>query len=157
MEYILIITIIMTVVIYYTLRYIIEIQKDNEELKFLTLIEKFNSIVNVIDEELFGNNSNIKFIKKNKFYLYNNVYPFIVVFYYDRGCLVITWKHYEKKLILEKWFPNVRNIDKSRERTIADKYLNEILELIIKYEYNTTIVNHYVYKTDNVIKKLQNI
>ncbi|MGO3156362.1 MAG: hypothetical protein ACTIJT_12505 [Mesonia sp.] len=107
---------------------IISTQKDKEDLLGKTLDEKFNVIVNSINNEAFEGEGNITYVDKNHFNLYRETSNQIVEFLYSQGMLSITWKYkyFQKEMVYRRNLNGVRNLSLFEQNKIARAIIEEV-------------------------------
>ena len=115
---------------------VLNVSKDNDELREKPLHEKFNVIVNHINNAAFNGQGEIKYIEKNHFSLYPDVSNQIVYFYYSQGILTMTWKYkyFQKEMIFKKDLLNMRNLSLFEQNKIANALITEMERRIQKHK-----------------------
>lgn len=123
-----IIAIIVTILIVFVGNIILNTQKDKEDLVGKTLEEKFNVIVNSINNEAFDGEGDITYIDKNHFNLYPETSNQIVEFLYSQGMLSITWKYkyLQKEMVYRRNLNDVRNLSLLEQSKIANAIIGEM-------------------------------
>jgi hypothetical protein len=107
--------------------------KDSQDLAGRKLEEKFNVIINSINNVAFNNEGVIKEYDNKHIYL---IHPIsgnqMIEFLYSQGVLAITWKYkyFQKELIHKRSFLNVRNISLFEQEKIARAFISEMEEKI---------------------------
>jgi len=108
-------------------KFIYSLSEDNNELEERGLTDRFEFLINMLNELVYLGKGDILEIDNRSFNLYNNSSNSILMFFYSTGHLTITWKKnsYERgEKIYERQFNNVRNIDPTAQRLIAQKFFN---------------------------------
>lgn len=120
-----IIAIIITVLIVFVGKIILNTQKDKDDLVGKTLDEKFNVIVNRINNTAFDGEGKITYIDKSQFNLYAEPSNQIVDFLYSQGMLSITWKYkyFQKEMVYRRNLSNVRNLSLFEQDKIAQSVI----------------------------------
>jgi hypothetical protein len=124
------IILIITVILVIIIRFLIDLNKDNKDLKDQNVVEKFQIIVSKLNEYVYQGEGQIEIFDKRQLNLYKTGENKVIQFNYSTGHLTIAWKYastfFKKPYILPKQFDNVRNIDQSEEKRIADIMIKEI-------------------------------
>ena len=131
-----IIAIIVTILIVFVGKIIINIQKDKEDLLGKSVEEKFNVIVNSINQFAFNGEGEIKYIGKNHFNLYPDSSNQIVDFMYSQGMLSIIWKYkyLQKEMVYTRNLTNVRNLSLLEQTKIAHAIIGEMNQKIQEHK-----------------------
>ena len=113
------------------------LNNDNDDLADQSLSEKFAIIVNMINKVGFNGNAEIITIDKREFYLFKEGHNQQVLFMYSTGSLTITWKYkyFQKEIVHEKHFDNVRNLSIFEQTSRANQMINE-MELVVSKHKN---------------------
>lgn len=129
-------TVIILIVGYILFRFYLDLKKDDYDLQGQTLSEKFKFIVDIINESAFQRNGKITVLDKTSFNLYQDSKNQIIHFTYSTGHLTITWKYkyFQKEVVYEKTFNNVRNISVFDQQKIANTVINEAALVILKHQ-----------------------
>lgn len=130
--------IVVGIVIYILYRFFGDLNKDNYDLQGQTLSEKFKFIVNKLNESAFNGQGEITIKDKRSFNLYENGQNQIIHFYYSTGHLTIIWKYkyFQKEIVHEKQFDNVRNISLFDQQKIAEIMIKEMAVIIANHKNN---------------------
>jgi hypothetical protein len=128
-------TIVFVIAGYILVRFIIELVKDQDDLQYDSLDEKFKFIVNTLNEAAYKGRGSVYRIDKREFNLYKEGDNQIIKFHYSTGHLTIRWKYkyFQKEVIHERQFNHVRNLSIFEQQKIANQMINEM---------NVVIVNH---------------
>lgn len=112
--------------------------KDNYDLQGQSLDEKFAIITSAINEAAFNSRGQIIPLDKRSFNLYENGQNQIINFQYGTGHLTITWryKYFQKEVVLEKQFNNVRNLSIFEQQKIADRMILEMVQVVENHKNN---------------------
>ena len=104
-------------------------ESDEEQI----LDEKFGVIANALNQAAFNGRGDITRLNKRAFNLYENGQNQIILFRYSTGHLTIMWKYkyFQKEVIHERQFDNVRNLSIFEQQKIAEHMIFE-MALIIK-------------------------
>ncbi len=129
-------TILGVLVAYFFIKFLISLNNDNDDLIDQSLSEKFAIIVNQINKVGFNGNAEIITINKREFYLFEEGHNQIVFFMYSTGNLTITWKYkyFQKEIIHEKHFDDVRNLSVFEQANRANQMINEMKLVIEKHK-----------------------
>lgn len=135
------VVIVIFVIAFVIYRFLSDLNQDKSDLQGLTVAEKFNGIVDYINESAFGGMGQITMIDNRSFSLYQNGKYQIIYFLYSTGHLTITWKYtcYQKEVVHERIFRNVRNLSIFEQQKIAKEMSDEMV---------IVMQNHY----DNVLR-----
>lgn len=108
--------------------------KDNQSLTGTTLEDKFSILINrIIDEGFDGNAIVKKGSDKSQLHIFNpEGTNHFVELLYSYGNLQITWKYkfYQKEMIYNRSFLNVRNLSSFEEINIANILIQEVIDKI---------------------------
>jgi hypothetical protein len=138
MIWILVISIIAIILI----RFLIDLNGDNDDLKDVALDEKFFVIVSMINQNAFYGNGSVYTLHKRRFNLYEEGKPQIIWFEYSTGHLTITWrfKYFQKEVVHTRQFNNVRNLSLFEQEAIAKKMIEE-MEAVVEIHKNKVFFN----------------
>lgn len=112
------------------------LQEDKKDIRVNdNLATKFQVVVDSLNEKVFSGNGKITMLDNKSFNLYDG-YNQIIYFYYSTGHLTITWKYkyYQKEVVHEKIFENVRNISILEQQKIVNTICNEMSEIVEKHK-----------------------
>jgi len=125
--------IIIVIIGYVLFNFLNDLSKDNYDLRHQSLNEKFSIIVHSINEAAFNGQGDVIILNKRSFNLYEDGQNQIINFQYGTGILTITWKYkyFQKQIVHEQTFSNVRNLSIFQQQKIAEKI---ILEMILVVE-----------------------
>lgn len=106
--------------------------KDKDDLRNTSLKEKFNVIVNTLNSEAFNGNGSVTNLDKRSFNLYEQGKNQIIQFQYGTGHLTLTWKYkyFQKEIVHEKTYTNVRNLSLFEQKKIADDMINQMRNVV---------------------------
>jgi hypothetical protein len=121
---------------YILFRFIVSLSKDNEDLMYQSLPEKFSVIVAAFNQAAFQGLGSVTVLDKRQFNLYRNGASQIINFQYGTGNLTLTWKlkYFQKEVVHEKTFPDVRNLSIFDQQKIADQMLKEVMIVMEKHK-----------------------
>ena len=127
---------IVVIVGIYSFKFLVSIMEDDRELGFQSLQEKFRFIINLINVEAFKGLGTITVVDKNGFNLYQPGENQIINFHYSTGHLTITWKYkyFQKEVVCERTFENVRNLSIFEQENIAKRLIAEVRQKIYKHK-----------------------
>ena len=136
--------IVIGIIIYILFRFFGDLNKDKYDLQGQTLAEKFKFIVNFLNESAFNGQGEINTLDKRSFNLYEIGKNQIIHFYYSTGHLTITWKYkyFQKEVVHERQFDNVRNISLFDQQKFAEIMIKEMAIIIANHKNN---VNPYLW------------
>lgn len=129
-------TILGIFVAYFLIKFLISLSNDNDDLIDQSVSEKFALIVNQINKAGFNGNAKTITIDKREFYLFKEGHNQIVFFMYSTGSLTITWKYkyFQKEIVHEKTFDNVRNLSIFEQTNYANQIINEMELIVAKHK-----------------------
>lgn len=129
-------TILGVFVAYFLIKFLMSLSNDNDDLIDQSLPEKFAIIVNMINKVGFNGNAEIITIDKREFYLFKEGHNQMVFFMYSTGSLTITWKYkyFQKEIIHEKHFDDVRNLSIFEQTNLANQMINEMQLVVAKHK-----------------------
>lgn len=119
-------------------RFFSDLNKDNEDLQGQSLQEKFAVIVSSINEVAYGGMGKVTKLDKRSFNLYQDGQNQIINFQYGTGHLTITWKYkyFQKEIVHEKQYNNVRNLSLFEQQKIADNIISEMEQVVENHKNN---------------------
>ena len=132
------IIIIIAIVIIILFRFISAMNKDKYDLQNQSLAEKFKFIVEMLNEAVFEGQGEITTLDKKSFNLYKIGENQIIHFVYGTGILTIIWKYkyFQKEIVHEKQFNDVRNLSLFEQQKIAKTMINEMSIVIENHQNN---------------------
>jgi len=115
-----------------------DLNKDNQELQHQRLSEKFSYLVEAINMAAYNGQGQVNEVDKRRFNLYQSGQNQIIMFDYSTGHLTITWKYkyFQKEVVHEKRFANVRNISLIQQENMAETMINEMSTIIDAHQKN---------------------
>ena len=115
-----------------------DFNKDKEDLERTTLDKKFKVIIDLINETAFNGRAKIIELGLYSVNLHQNGKNQLVNFTYAAGHLTITWKYkfYQKEVVHEKVFYDVRNLSIFEQQKVAETMINEMGQIIQKHQNN---------------------
>lgn len=130
--------VVIAIVGYILFRFFSDLNKDNVDLAGQSLPEKFAVIVNSINEAAYGGMGSVTTLDKRSFNLYQDGLNQIINFQYGTGHLTITWKYkyFQKEIVHEKQYNNVRNLSLFEQQKIADNMISEMKQVIENHKNN---------------------
>ncbi|RRD58377.1 hypothetical protein [Tannerella forsythia] len=131
-------TIVVVIVGYILIRFFISLSKDNDDLQGRTLDDKFNVIVNMINEAAFNGCGSVTTLDKREFNLYEEGQNQIIKFQYSTGHLTITWKYkyFQKEVVHERQFNDVRNLSLFEQQKIGEQMIKEMAIVVERHRNN---------------------
>ena len=120
--------IVIGIIVFLLIRFFSAFEKDNSDLRDQLLTEKFEIIVNTINNAVFYGGGIVKVYDKREFYLYKMGENQIINFQYGTGHLTITWKfkYFQKEIVHQRQFNDVRNLSVFDQQKIAMQMINEM-------------------------------
>jgi hypothetical protein len=107
---------------------LIQNSKDSKDLAGRKLEEKFNVIVNIINNAAFANEGVIKEYDNKHICLIKLGGNQMIEFLYSQGVLAVTWKYkyFQKELIHKRSFLNMLNLTIFEQEKIAKGFVSEM-------------------------------
>lgn len=130
--------ILIAIIGYILIRFFSGINKDNTDLQVQKLDDKFYFIVDEINEAAFNGNGHVTYIDAREFNLYEVGQNQIVKFHYSTGHLSIIWKYkyFQKEVVLERQFNDVRNLSIFDQQRIAEAIISEMASVVENHKRN---------------------
>ena len=115
-----------------------DVSKDNYDLQSQTVDQKFAVLTSAINDFAFNGRGTITRLDKRSYNLYEDGKNQIIHFFYSTGHLTITWryKYYQKEVVHEKQFINVRNLSVFQQQDIAERMILEMNQVIYNHKNN---------------------
>jgi hypothetical protein len=131
-------TIVIAIIGIILFRFFTSLSKDNDDLQGRTLSEKFNVIVNMINEAAFNGDGSVTTLDKREFNLYEDGQNQIIKFQYSTGHLTITWKYkyFQKEIVHERQFNDVRNLSLFEQQKIGEQMIREMAVVVERHKNN---------------------
>jgi len=131
-------TIVIAIIGIILFRFLTSLSKDNDDLQGRTLSEKFNVIVNMINEAAFNVDGSVTTLDKREFNLYEDGQNQIIKFQYSTGHLTITWKYkyFQKEIVHERQFNDVRNLSLFEQQKIGEQMIREMAVVVERHKNN---------------------
>lgn len=128
--------IIIGVVGYILFNFMSSLNKDNQELAYQALDDKFKVIVANLNQAAYRGNGKVTRLDKRSFNLYEDGQNQIINFHYSTGHLTITWKYkyFQKEVIHKRQFDNVRNLSIFEQQQISDTMMQEMQIVVAKHQ-----------------------
>jgi len=129
-------TILIVFIIFILFNFFNDLNKDNYDLQVQTIDEKFSILVVAINQYAFIGRGKLTKLDKRSFNLYEVGGNQIIHFVYGTGHLTIIWKYkyFQKEVVYEKQFNNVRNISVFQQERIAKVIIQEMDEVINEHK-----------------------
>jgi hypothetical protein len=120
--------IIIAIVVVFIGSGLIQNSKDSKDLAGRKLEEKFNVIVNIINNAAFANEGVIKEYDNKHICLIKLGGNQMIEFLYSQGVLAVTWKYkyFQKELIHKRSFLNMLNLTIFEQEKIAKGFVSEM-------------------------------
>lgn len=121
---------------YIGFRFFSDVNKDNDDLNGTTVDKKFKVVTDLINETAFNGQAEIVTLNKRSYNLHQDGKNQLVNFMYGTGHLTITWKYkfFQKEVVHEKVFHDVRNLSIFEQEKIAETIINEMGLVIQKHQ-----------------------
>lgn len=118
------------------IRFFSAYNKDNYDLENQTVDQKFAVIVNQINSYAFDGNGTVTHLNKRSFNLYQEGQNQIINFIYGTGHLTLIWKYkyFQKEIIHERQFNDVRNISLFEQQKLGNIVIQEMEGKILKHQ-----------------------
>jgi hypothetical protein len=131
-------TIVIAIIGIILFRFFSSLSKDNDDLQGRTLDDKFNVIVNMINDAAFDGNGSVTTLDKREFNLYEDGQNQIIKFQYSTGHLTITWKYkyFQKEIVHERQFNDVRNLSLFDQQKIGEQMIKEMAIVVERHKNN---------------------
>jgi len=125
-------TILIVIIAIALLRFNSYLNNDNNDLHDITLSEKFNVVVKMINDAAFNGNGSLTVLNKKKFNLCKEGENQIIQFHYNTGHLIITWEYnsFQEEIIHKKKFYDVRNLSISEQQKIGEQMITEMTNVV---------------------------
>jgi hypothetical protein len=129
-------TIVIVIVGYILIRFFIALSKDNDDLQGRTLDDKFDVIVNMINDAAFDGAGSVTTLDKREFNLYEDGQNQIIKFQYSTGHLTITWKYkyFQKEVVHKRQYNDVRNLSSFDQEKIGKQMISEMAMVVEKHK-----------------------
>jgi hypothetical protein len=129
----------------YIIKFFIDLNKDNEDLKEKSLEEKFGIIVNFLNQNIFKGQGETINVDKREFNLGKRGSNSLVKFHYSTGHLTIIYKtlYLEKEFEFQKQYNDLRNISALDQQRIGKEILDGMSE-----EIDSHLKKHIPFKQD---------
>jgi hypothetical protein len=126
------------IIVFILFRFFNDLNKDNYDLQGQSLAEKFMYTVESLNDAAYNGQGSITTLNKRSFNLYEDGSNQIIHFTYSTGHLIITWKYkyFQKEVIHEKQFNDVRNLSLFEQQKIAEIMIKEMGVVIANHQNN---------------------
>lgn len=133
-------TIVIIGIAFILIKFIVELSKDKDDLKGQTLDEKFNVIINMLNETAFNGRGEITKINNRELNLYEVGTNQLVKFQYSTGSLTIDWryKYFQKEIVHSRQYNNFRNLSLFEQQKIAKIFIEEGLHKFEAHKQSVT-------------------
>lgn len=128
--------ILIVVVGYILIKFFSDLNKDNSDLGNTSFETKFEIVVDLLNDFAYNGLGVVTVLDKRAFNLYKNGSHQIIMFRYGTGHLTIIWKYkyFQKEVVYEKTFHNVRNLSIFEQGKIAEVVIKEMQVVIAKHQ-----------------------
>lgn len=129
-------TVVFGVIGFIVIKFLMDLNKDQDDLKTKSLTEKFNVVVNILNDFAFNGSGKVTMLDKRSLNLYENGSNQIIHLRYGTGHLTIIWKYkyFQKEVAHEKTFRDVRNISLFEQQKIAEIMISEMEGVISNHQ-----------------------
>ncbi len=133
-------TIVIIVAVFILIKFIVELSKDKDDFQGQTLGEKFNVIINMLNETAFNGRGEITKINNRELNLYEVGTNQLVKFQYSTGSLTIDWryKYFQKEIVHSRQYNNFRNLSLFEQQKIARIFIEEGLHKFEAHKQSVT-------------------
>lgn len=135
--------IVIAIIVIILFRFFNDLNKDNYDLQGQSLSEKFKFTVEMLNDAAFNGQGAVTTLDKRSFNLYQDGQNQIIYFTYGTGHLTITWKYkyfkykyFQKEVVHEKLFRDVRNLSLFEQQKIAEIMIKEMAVVIANHQNN---------------------
>ena len=131
-------TIIIAIVGFIMFQFFNSLSKDSDDLQGKSLDEKFKVVVNMINDAAFSGRGSVRSLDTREFNLYEEGQNQIIKFQYSTGHLTIIWKYkyFQKEVIHQRQFNDVRNISLFDQQKIAERMIREMADVVERHKNN---------------------
>jgi hypothetical protein len=131
-----VIALIIIIAVVIIIKFSSSLAKDKQDLHGTSLSEKFNIIVNLLNEAAYDGFGSVTKISDRQFNLYKNGSNQIIQFHYSSGHLTIIWKYkfFQKEIKHERQFDDCRNLSIFEQQKIAEQMINEMENVMVKLQ-----------------------
>jgi len=130
--------IVIGIIVFILFRFLTDLNKDNYDLQGQSLAEKFKFTVESLNDSAYNGQGSVTTLDKRSFNLYEDGSNQIIQFVYGTGHLTITWKYkyFQKEVVHEKQFNDVRNLSLFEQQKIARIMIKEMAVVIANHQNN---------------------
>jgi hypothetical protein len=130
--------IVIGIIVFILFRFLTDLNKDNYDLQGQSLAEKFKFTVESLNDAAYNGQGSVTTLDKRSFNLYEYGSNQIIHFVYGTGHLTITWKYkyFQKEVVHEKQFNDVRNLSLFEQQKIAKIMIKEMAVVIANHQNN---------------------
>ena len=130
--------IVIGIIVFILFRFFTDLNKDNYDLQEQSLAEKFKFTVTSLNNAAFNGQGSVTTLDKRSFNLYKDGSNQIINFVYGTGDLTIIWKYkyFQKEVVHEKQFNDVRNLSLFEQEKIAEIIIKEMAVVIANHQNN---------------------
>lgn len=125
-------TFLIILFLFFLVKFFFAMEQDNHELRNESLSEKFGVIIQAINNAAFNGNGSVTYLDKRSVNLYLDGENQIIHFRYGTGHLTVIWKfkYFQKEVIHEKAFNNVRNLSIFEQQRLAELMITEMQYIV---------------------------
>jgi len=129
---------ILAIVGYLLFNFLWDLNKDSHDLQSTSVNKKFGVVAQAINNVAYNGMGEIVPLDKRSFNLYKTGSNQIVNFQYSTGHLTITWKYkyFQKEVVHEKQYNDVRNLSIFEQQAIAEEMINEMFFVVENHKRN---------------------
>ena len=128
-------TILVVIVVVILGKFLLSLNSDNNELESLDLQEKFQVLLEILNNQIFEGDAFVTKLDKRSFNLGETASNKIVQFFYSTGNLSITFrtKQFGGEITCQRDFPNLRHVNNEKQQQIAMRFVEEIRMKLAQY------------------------
>lgn len=141
-------TFVILIVGYVIYKFFNSLEQDKDDLNNQKLSEKFSAIINMLNDAAFNGKGDINIEDSRNLNIYENDSNQIVELQYSTGSLSITWKYkyYQKEVVYKKNFPDSRNLSIFEQKSIANRVIDEMKNVVFKHKNEVLGIEHPIIK-----------
>lgn len=109
--------------------FLYSLDKDSRELEKQKIDDKFNTIIKILNKNIFDSQAQVYVIDKRSFNLHQEGVNKIIQFMYSTGGLNIIYRSnfLGEEVTCQRLFDNIRNASKDQQKKIAETFTKQIL------------------------------
>ncbi len=120
------------------IKFLTDMNKDTNDLGGKSAAEKFEVIINQLNNYAFQGKGKVTTNGIKFFNLYDGESNQIIEFQYNTGVLYITWsyKYFQKEVVHKREFREVSNLSIFEQQKIADQLIKEMEAIVLNHMKN---------------------